>query len=309
MIIGSTALVLSAVLVTARPFPPQLRLLPSVPSPGYVGAAGDANAKGAGTMEHVASKDGTRIAFARRGNGPPLVLVHGTGVDHSYWDPVIPELERHFTTYAMDRRGRGQSGDTPPYAIEREFEDVAALVDSIPGKVFLVGHSYGALCSIEAALLTDNIAKIVLNEPPLRTSVEASYPADLQEKFLALLRAGRNEEALLLLYRGTGMPPAELDLLRSLPSWQARIQAAPTIPREVLSVRTFAFDPARFKGLTTPVLFLLGESTDPVYKAATETLRAALPNSRLVLLPGQPHDVVVTDPGLFVRDVLRFLTD
>jgi PHP family Zn ribbon phosphoesterase len=73
------------------------------------------------------------------------VLIHGTGIDHSYWDPVAPELGRHFTVYSVDRRGRGYSGDTAPYAIQREFEDVAAMVASIAGDVFLVGHSYGAL--------------------------------------------------------------------------------------------------------------------------------------------------------------------
>ena len=79
-------------------------------------------------MEYLVSRDGTKIAYERRGEGPPLVLVHGTGIDHTYWDPVAPELERHFTVTSVDRRGRGRSGDTAPYAIEHEFEDVVALV-------------------------------------------------------------------------------------------------------------------------------------------------------------------------------------
>ena len=127
-------------------------------------------------MDHLVSKDGTNIAYERRGEGPPLVLVHGTGIDHTYWDPVAPELERLFTVYNVDRRGRGRSGDTAPYAIQREFEDVAALVEGIPQKAFLLGHSYGALCSLEAALLTTHIRKLILNEPPMYTTVKVEYP-------------------------------------------------------------------------------------------------------------------------------------
>ncbi|MGE5333910.1 MAG: alpha/beta fold hydrolase [Nitrososphaerota archaeon] len=258
-------------------------------------------------MEHIVSQDGTRIAYERKGHGPPLVLIHGTGIDHSYWDLVAPELERHVTVYTIDRRGRGQSGDTEPYAIQREFEDVAAIVGSIAGDVFLVGHSYGALCSLEAALLTKNIGKMILNEPPMYTTVEVTFPADAAARVLDYARAGEWEKALVLLYEAGGMSAAELNMLRSLPSWHARVQAAPTMLREILSVREYAFDPARFKDLRTPVLLLVGGETDPVYTAAMEALHAALPNSRLVVLSGQPHDAALTAPDLFVQQVLRFL--
>lgn len=258
-------------------------------------------------MEYIISNDGARIAYERSGDGPPLVLIHGTGIDHSYWDPVAPELGRHFTLYRVDRRGRGQSGDIAPYAIQREFEDVAAIVASIPGNVFLVGHSYGALCSLEASLLTTNISKMILNEPPMRTTVQVSIPADAPAEILAYAGAGEWEKALVLLYKAGGMSEAELDFLRSLPNWHARIQAAPTILREILSVQEYAFDPSRFKNLTTPVLLLVGGETEPVYTAAMEALHTSLPNSRLVVLPGQPHDVALTAPELFVLQVLRFL--
>jgi pimeloyl-ACP methyl ester carboxylesterase len=139
--------------------------------------------------------------------------------------------------------------------IQREFEDVAALIDSISEKVFLLGHSYGALCSLEAALLTTNISKLALYEPPMYTTIEISYPADAPDRFLAYLRAGEPEKAILILYEIGGMSTAELNLLKSLPSWQARILAAHTIPREVISVRYYSFDPSRFKNLKTSVLF------------------------------------------------------
>ncbi len=257
-------------------------------------------------MKYFVSKDGTRVAYERSGIGPPLVLVHGTGIDHTYWDPIISEFRLHFTVYSMDRRGRGQSTDTEPYAIQREFEDVAALIDSIPRRVLLVAHSYGALCSLEAALLTTNISKMVLNEPPMYTTVKVSYPADAPDRFMAYLRAGEAEKALVMLYEVGGMSAAELNYLKSLPNWQARVLAAPTIPREVLSVRNYSFDFSRFRKLETPTLFLLGAETTPVYRAATETLHSSLQNSRIIVLPGQGHDPVVNAPELFSKEVIRF---
>ncbi|HZD70948.1 MAG TPA: alpha/beta hydrolase [Actinomycetes bacterium] len=257
-------------------------------------------------MRHVLSKDGTRIAYERSGMGPPLVLIHGTGIDHTYWTPLIPELEQYFTVYTVDRRGRGRSGDTQPYAIRREFDDVAAVVDSIPGTVGLLGHSYGALCSLEAALRTTHVRKLALYEPPVYTTVEVSYPADIRGRFDALLKAGKAEEALLMVYEIGETSTDEVSLLRSLPSWQARVLAAHTIPREQSSVKSYSFDPSRFRNLKTPTLFLLGSESSPFYKAATEALHASLPHSRIAILPEQRHEAVVTAPELFLREVIGF---
>src|SRR5918998_6394003 len=127
-------------------------------------------------QETVTSEDGTRIAGWRSGEGPPLVLVHGTAADHSRWKPVLPAFEERFTVYAVDRRGRGDSGDAEDYAIEREFEDVAAVVDTIGEPANLLGHSYGALCALEAALLTPNVRKLVLYEPPMEVTGERINP-------------------------------------------------------------------------------------------------------------------------------------
>src|SRR3712207_2617173 len=102
------------------------------------------------SQETVTSVDGTPIAYWSSGEGSPLVLVHGTAADHARWRPVLPAFEERFTVYAIDRRGRGGSGDSDDYAIEREFGDVAAVVDSLGEPVTLLGHSYGALCALEA---------------------------------------------------------------------------------------------------------------------------------------------------------------
>ena len=118
-------------------------------------------------IETVKSKDGTSIAFERRGHGPPLVMVHGTTLDHTRWGTIVTKLAEHFSLYMVDRRGRGKSGDGPVYAIEREFEDVAAVLEATSEPARILAHSYGAICSLEASRLTARIAKMVLYEPPL----------------------------------------------------------------------------------------------------------------------------------------------
>jgi pimeloyl-ACP methyl ester carboxylesterase len=108
------------------------------------------------------------IAYRRSGSGPPLLLVHGLTADHTRWSPISPRFEQRFSVYAMDRRGRGESGDGPDYDIRREAEDVAAVVDAIGEPVFVLGHSAGALYSLEAALLAANFRRLILYEPRFR---------------------------------------------------------------------------------------------------------------------------------------------
>jgi pimeloyl-ACP methyl ester carboxylesterase len=114
--------------------------------------------------QEVASPDGTRISYHLSGAGPALVVIAGTGAANPTVWPVFPALEQHFTVYAVDRRGHVKSGDSPTYAIEREFEDIAAVVDDIGEPVSVLGHSFGGLCALEAALLTPNIRKLILYE-------------------------------------------------------------------------------------------------------------------------------------------------
>lgn len=255
----------------------------------------------------IRSRDGTQIACWRSGSGPSLVLVHGTTADHTRWSPVSPAFEKKFTVYAIDRRGRGQSGDTLPYAIEREFEDVAAVIDSIQGPVHLVAHSYGAICSLEAALLTKNIARLVLYEPPIPAGIDI-YPPGASQRIMALVDKGDHEGAVVAFFREiVRMPDKELEMFRSLPVWQARVAAAHTIPREMQADERYKFAPARFKELNLPTLLLLGGNSPPFFRAAVELVRKALPDSRVVVMPGQEHAAMNTAPELFTAEVMKFL--
>lgn len=258
-------------------------------------------------MEKVKSDDGTFIAYQRSGQGPPLVLVHGTTADHTRWDRIRPELERRFTVYAMDRRGRGESGDGEPYALEREFEDVAAVVNAAGPGVSLLGHSYGALCAMDAALRTRHLHKLVLYEPPFPVEGIELYPPEARERFQALLEQGDRDSLLVTFFRDiVQMPEQEIARLRAEPVWQARMAAAHTIVREMADAE-YVFDPERFRGLAVPTLLLLGEASPPMLRKPTERLGATLPNSRVVIMPGQGHVAMTTAPELFLREVIGFL--
>jgi pimeloyl-ACP methyl ester carboxylesterase len=238
-----------------------------------------------------------------------VVLIHGTSADHTRWRTVLPALEGRFTVYAVDRRGRGESGDSDEYAIEREFEDVASVVDSIDEPVNLLGHSYGGLCSIEAALLTSNIRKLVLYEPPIPVGIEI-YPPDTINKLQALLDAGDRDEVVSAFMSDIAkVRPNDLKLLQSLPAWKARVAAAHTIPRELRAVPGYSFDAQRFSKLKTPTLFLLGGDSPPFLKAGSEALQPVLPNCRTVVMSGQQHAAMDTGTELFVTEVLRFLEE
>ena len=256
---------------------------------------------------HTTSMDGTRIAYWRGGSGPALLLVHGTTADHSRWARVLPNLERDFTVYAMDRRGRGGSGDALEYAIAREFEDVAAVVDAIGVPVFLLGHSYGAICSLEGARLTGAVRKLILYEPPLPIE-GVVYPPGAPERIQALVDAGNPEGALETFMRDVvRMPEAELAAYRQLPAWKVRVTLAPTIARELTIERGYTFDPERFGGFRTETLLLVGGESAPVFRKATDALHEALPHSEVVVLPGQRHVAMDTAPDLFLSEVRRFL--
>lgn len=261
-------------------------------------------------MQSIRSRDGTPIAYARSGTGPPLVLVHGTSGSHTRWAPVLPALEQRFSVYAISRRGYGESGDAADYAIEREFEDLAAVVDSIGGPVSLLGHSYGALCALEAALLTQSLRRLILYEPYIPGEGASIYPPGLIERMEALLEAGDREGVLDIVLRDlVQMPPSEIALLRATPSWPVRLAAVHVVPRESRAEERYRFRAERFSALTTPTMLLLGGESPAFLKASTELVRAALPMSRVVVMPGQQHIAMDTAPELFVREVVAFLTE
>ncbi len=262
------------------------------------------------SVEHVTSKDGVPIAYERCGQGPPLVLVHGSAADHTRWRPTLQKMKDQFTVYAIDRRGRGQSGDAGSYAIEHEYDDVVAVVDSISRPVNLLGHSFGGLCALEASLKTHNLRKLILYEPPISTHIKKNYPLDAMDRINSCLHVGQGEKALLIfLQEIVGIPTSEMNRLRSMPTWLLRVATARTIPREEASVDSYILNPKRFSRMEIPTLLLLGAESPPFYRAAIETLRKSIPHSRIARMPGQRHAAMDTAPELFLREVIGFLNE
>ncbi len=258
-------------------------------------------------MSMFTSRDGTPIACEKSGDGPSLVLVHGTAADHTRWAPVLPALCARFTVYACDRRGSGASGDGPSYSMDCEVEDVAAVVDGIGGPVDLLGHSYGALCSLEAATRANNLRRLVLYEPPIPAETPIT-PAGVINRLQALLDAGdRQGVVTTFMLDVPRVPPDQLDRMRSVPAWQARVAAAATIPRELRANDDYRFVPQKFRDIKVPVLLLLGGSSPPFFRAGLERVQAAIPSAQLVVLPEQRHTAIDMAPALFAREVLAFL--
>ncbi|MGA2106971.1 MAG: alpha/beta hydrolase [Syntrophorhabdales bacterium] len=255
------------------------------------------------------SRDGTSIAFQRSGAGVPLVLVHGTSSTLQTWAPVLPFLERHFTVYAIDRRGRGESGDSAaPYAMEREFEDVAAVVDAIGDSVHLFGHSYGAICALEASLLTARIDRLILYEPPIPESSSHAGDDKVLEKMQNLLAAGDREAVVTTVMREmVRRPPQEIQLSKSMPAWPSRVAAVHTIPREILALRKYSFEPHRFKAAVSPTLLLLGGESPAHFRTAVRLLESVLANSKTAVMAGQQHAATETAPELLAEAVSAFL--
>lgn len=248
------------------------------------------------------------IADQVTGSGPPLVLVHGTTADHTRWAPIVPALSAHFTVHAIDRRGRGGSSDEDGHSLAAEAADVAAVVDGIGGRVDLLGHSFGALCSLEASLRTPNLRRLVLYEPPIPTGTPF-YDAATLAGLEALLATGDRERVVAtFLGEVARVPAAQVDVMRAQPAWAARVAAAHTIPREIAAATGYVFEAARFAAMRTPTLLLLGgDSPKPLFGAAIDLLAGALPDARKVVLPGQTHVAIDTAPALFAREVLAFL--
>jgi pimeloyl-ACP methyl ester carboxylesterase len=257
----------------------------------------------------VISVDGTPIAYHRSGTGPAFLLVHGTTADHTRWDPIVSRFEPHFTVYTMDRRGRGASGDAPEYDIVREAEDIAAVVEAMGGPADVLAHSYGAVCALEGALLTDRIRRLVLYEPPIPVGL-SQYPPEALARVEALIERSELEAATETFFREVvRMPAPAFEAYRQLPVWKTRVSLAPTIPREMTIDRWYRFDPGRFAHLQVPALLLRGEDSPLFMRKATEVVDAALPDSQVVVLAGQQHIAMDRDPELFVGEVLRFLQE
>ena len=268
----------------------------------------------------VRAPDGAAIAVFETGAGKPLVLVHGATADHTTWRTSGPILAERHAVHVMDRRGRGASTDGPrdePYDIEREFEDLAAVVTAIAnengGDVDVVGHSYGGRIALGAALLTDSIRRLVVYEgAPPDPGGHRYQDADgrVLERIESLVAEGDRDAALATFMREiVGMPEPELAAYRSNPVWPRRAAAVDTTIRELRAETSRAASLDALGQVRQPVLQILGGDSSAAFADATAALDDRLRNGRVVTIAGARHAAHHTHAVEFVAAVEAFLAD
>jgi pimeloyl-ACP methyl ester carboxylesterase len=246
-------------------------------------------------MNTARSADGTRIAFDRTGDGPALVLVGGALADRAAAAEVSALLGQRFTVLAFDRRGRGDSGDTPPYEVEREIEDVAALIEEAGGSALLFGHSSGAVLSLLAVEAGLPITKLAVYEPPfIIDATRPPAPADYVQHLDALVADGRRGDAVAyFMTTGVGVPAEMVEQMKRSPMWPGLEAMAHTIAYDgrVMGelMRGRPFPPDRWSGVKVPTLVLDGGASPEWQRNAARALAEALPDARHRTLDGQDH--------------------
>jgi pimeloyl-ACP methyl ester carboxylesterase len=264
----------------------------------------------------VAAPDGTSIAVFSSGRSPgeapPILLVHGASADHTTWRASGPLLAKRYAVAAMDRRGRGMSGDAPDYAIGREYEDVAAVADALATEsgrpVAVVGHSYGGRVALGAALQTSSIGRVVCYEGAPGRPDRPLESSDVMARLEALLASGRLEELLVTFLRDVlGMSASDLEAYRANPVWPARVAAARTIPRELAAGSSTAAGTDALAAVPVPVLQILGGASRPAFELAARALDERLPDGRVLVLEGAAHGAHHTHVEAFVAAVGAFV--
>jgi len=243
-------------------------------------------------METVTSPDGTTIAFDQLGSGPPLVLVAGAACDRGQDAPIADALARSFTVINYDRRGRGDSSDTAPYAVEREIEDLAVLLDAAGGTATVLGLSSGGALAVLAAAAGLPISRLVLWEVPYRLDAEAQRAVkDYNDGLEALLAEGRRGDALALFMGMVGLPEEAIAGARRSPYWSTGEALAPTLAHDAAVMGDGSLPLERLAAVTAPTLVLAGGGGPAWFRASAEAAAAAIPGATVRVLEGQTHDV------------------
>jgi pimeloyl-ACP methyl ester carboxylesterase len=267
-------------------------------------------------MDRVISDDGTPIAFERQGSGPPVVLVSGGLADRSENAPLAAELAGSFTVYNYDRRGRSGSGDTQPYAVEREIEDITALIASAGGSAHLYGVSSGGALVLEAAAAGLAVDRLAVYDVPYSVGDDmADYWQEYTRQLAAVLAVGQRGQALALFMRLNGASDDDIAAGQTSAMWEASVALEHTLAYDAACLGDGRPPVAQLAAITRPVLVLTGETTqadaemsalpDDFFGQAADAVAASIPQAVRQVLPGQGH---VADPGAAAAVLRRFFT-
>lgn len=244
-------------------------------------------------MQSVTSKDGTLITFDVMGQGEPVILVSGGSVDRLSNAPLAALLAEQFTVFNYDRRGRGASGDTQPYAVQREIEDIDAVIGDAGGSAFLFGSSSGAALALEAAASGLAIRKLALWEPPyIVDDSRPRPPADTATTYRELVTAGRRGDAVeFFMTQVVGLPTEFAAQARSQPWWAAQEALAHTLAYDGMIMGDYSLPVDRATSVKIPTLVLAGGADFPWMRTTAEALVRVIPGAQIRFLEGQGHNV------------------
>jgi pimeloyl-ACP methyl ester carboxylesterase len=243
-------------------------------------------------VDTVVSHDGTTIAFDRAGDGPAVVLINAGPTDRNVNAQLAGLLAARFTVLNYDRRGRGGSGDTAPYAVDREYEDLQAVIDAAGGSASVFGNSGGGILAIEAAARGLAVTKLAVWEPPyVLDGTRPPVPKDYQQRLSELLAAGRRGDMVeLFLTTAVGLPAGFVAPIRQSPFFPSMEAVAHALVYDAMIVGDFSLPTARVATIKVPTLVVDGGQT-PWLRAAADAVAGALPDARRRTLEGQPHNV------------------
>jgi pimeloyl-ACP methyl ester carboxylesterase len=257
----------------------------------------------------VTSKDGTAIAFNRAGSGPPLILVDGALCYRAFGPmaAVSALLEPHFTVYTYDRRGRGESGNGKPYAVERKIEDLDALIRDADGSAYVYGASSGGALALEAANRGLAISKLAVYEPPyIVDDGIAPVPEDYVARLNSAVASGRRGDAVKMFMRTVGTPGFFIALMQVMPVWRKLKAVAHTIANDMMIMgegqRGKPFPPGRFASVKASTLVMDGGKSPPWMRRGIRALADAVPNARYRTLDGQTHMVKAKAQAPVLKD-------
>lgn len=251
------------------------------------------------------SADGTPIGFLKLGSGPPLVFVHGSVNTGDEWLQVATAMAEQFMCYVMDRRGRGRSGDASAYSLDRECEDIIAVLEVAGPDAHLLGHSYGAICALETAGRFP-IGRLVVYEPPL--PVDGPVPGKTMEAYRAAVESNKLDQALTIFLKDiVHVTDPELATFGATPLWKKMAALTPTLTRELETVDRLEPSLERYRQLAAPTLSLRGTATQAMHKAASNALENTLPDVRTAQFAGEGHVANLTAPGMVAKEVTDFL--
>jgi pimeloyl-ACP methyl ester carboxylesterase len=257
------------------------------------------------TLQYVASADGTTLAYERHGDGPAVILVGGAAVDRRASAGLVAALAPDFAVYNFDRRGRGESGDTLPYAVDREIEDIAAMLGAAGGSAHLCGSSSGAALALLAAARRLPVIRMVLWEPPYKMDAATRPPTDAADTLERLVAEGRRADAVeYFMTKVVGMPPEAVSEARTQPWWADQENVAHTLAYDDRILADYSIPLDAAARVAVPTLILTGGKSFPFLRQTAEALAKAIPDGRTDVLEGQEH---VVDPTVLAPAVTAFL--